>query len=264
MLTSNHAVARTGLDAAALKPAECDVRRALELPFDTITIDYEGREHLPDSETVADLAAEKEVRMTVPVRADGFDPLGDDSLYRKLPDDVAQVLVAGHPAYLSERERSRAVAPRFGAALDRTSDAWVGTEGVERIAAATGAAQFELLSRSTARDLRALRAAGFEDTIAVYAPTVLTDDEDAILDAVGAYVARRKPVARALANTPDAETTTDARATGRARDVLSSASRDFTLVGTADQVGEQVAALKDAGADYVVGYPARGVETFLD
>ncbi|WP_227355266.1 LLM class flavin-dependent oxidoreductase [Haladaptatus salinisoli] len=259
MLTSNHAVARTGLDAAALKPAECDVRRALELPFDAVTIDYEGREHLPDTETLAELAVEKDVRLTVPVRADGFDPLGDDSLYDRLPEGVKTVLVAGHPAYLTEDERRRAVAPRFGAALDREPDAWVGTEGVERVATATGAAQFELLTRSTARDLRALRAAGFDATVAVYAPTVLTDDEDAVLDAVGAYVARRKPVARALPETAQP----DARAAGRAREVLSAASRDFALVGTAAEVGERVAELKDAGADWVVGYPARGVESFL-
>ncbi|WP_458189348.1 DUF7388 family protein [Haladaptatus sp. NG-WS-4] len=265
MLTSSHAVARTGLDAAALKPAECDVRRALELPFDTVTIDYEGREHLPDAETLTELAAEKEVRVTAPVRADGFDPLGDDTLFDELPDGVRKVLVAGHPAYLTDREKTRAIAPRLGAALDRAPGAWVGTEGVERIATATGAAQFELLSRSTPRDLRALRAAGFDGTVAVYAPTVLTDDEDAILDAVGGYVARRKPVARALSDASEsAEPPTDARAVGRSREVLSAASRDFALVGTAGQVGERVAELKDAGADCVVGYPARGIETFLD
>ncbi|ODR81952.1 luciferase, partial [Haladaptatus sp. W1] len=198
MLASSHALARTGLDAAALKPAECDVRQAHSMPFETVTIDYEGREHLPDTETLRELAAEKNVLMTVPVRADGFDPLGDDSLFGRLPDGVGTVFVAGHSAYLTEDERSRAIAPRLGAALERSPDGWVGTEGIERVATATGATQFELLSRSTTRDVRALRAAGFDGTVAVYAPTVLTDDEDAILDAVGAYVARRKPVARAL------------------------------------------------------------------
>ncbi|WP_266075926.1 DUF7388 family protein [Haladaptatus caseinilyticus] len=259
MLTSSHAITRTGLDAVALKPTECNVRRALELPLDTVTIDYEGREHLPDEETLAELAAETTLRLTVPVRADGFDPLGDDSLFDRLPDEAGQVLVAGHPAYLSDREKSRAIAPRLGAALERTSDAWVGTEGVKRIATATGATQFELLSRSTDRELRALRAAGFEGTIAVYAPTALTDEEDTILDAVGEYVSRRNPVARAL---PDGAKA-DARATGRARDVLSAASRDFALVGSEDEVGERVSELKDAGADVVVGYPARGIDPFL-
>ncbi|WP_423745564.1 luciferase (plasmid) [Haladaptatus sp. SPP-AMP-3] len=260
MLAGSHALARTGLDAAALKPAECDVRRAHSMPFETVTIDYEGREHLPDTETLRELAAEKNVLMTVPVRADGFDPLGDDSLFGRLPESVGTVFVAGHSAYLSEDERSRAIAPRLGAALERSPDGWVGTEGIERVATATGATQFELLSRSTTRDVRALRAAGFDGTVAVYAPTVLTDDEDAILDAVGAYVARRKPVARAL---PDGAAT-DANADGRARNVLSAASRDFALVGTATEVGERVEELKKTGVDLVVGYPAGGIDSFLD
>ena len=46
MLTGREAVARTGIDAAALKPAECDVSRAVDLPVDRVAIDYEGREHL--------------------------------------------------------------------------------------------------------------------------------------------------------------------------------------------------------------------------
>ncbi|WP_435152716.1 DUF7388 family protein [Haladaptatus sp. DFWS20] len=260
MLTSSHAITRTGLDAVALKPTECDVRRALAVPLDTVTIDYEGREHLPDEKTLAELADETNLRLTVPVRADGFDPLGDDSLFDRIPENAGHVLVAGHPAYLSENERTRAIAPRLGTALDREPDAWVGTEGVERIATATGATQFELLSRSTDRQLRALRAAGFEGTIAVYAPTVLEEDEDVILDAVGEYVSRRKPVARAL---PDGAAS-DARATGRAREVLSTASRDFALVGSGDEVSERVAELKAAGANLVVGYPARGIDPFLD
>ncbi|MGA9402068.1 DUF7388 family protein [Haladaptatus sp.] len=259
MLTSSHALARTGLDAAALKPAECDVQRAHDLPFETITIDYEGREHLPDEAVLRELAAAKNVLMTVPIRADGFDPLGDDSLFDRLPEGVGTVFVAGHAAYLDDEEKRRAVAPRLGAALERSPDAWVGTEGIERIATATGATQFELLSRSTDRDVRALRSAGFEGTVAVYAPTVLTDDEDTILDSVGAYVSRRRPVARAL---PD-DASTDASADGRARRVLSAASRDFALVGTEREVGERVEELKTAGADLVVGYPARGLDSFL-
>ncbi len=259
MLTSSHAIARTGLDGVALKPTECDVRRALELPLETVTVDYEGRDHLPDRETLTEIADKKDLRLTVPVRADGFDPLGDDSLFARLPENAGQVLVAGHSAYLTDREKGRAISPRLGTALDHAPDAWVGTEGVERIAAATGATQFELLSRSTDRDVRALRAAGFEGTIAVYAPTVPTDDEDVILDAVGEYVARRKAVSRAL---PD-DARTDCRATGRTRDVLSAASRDFALVGTETDVGERITELKDAGADLVVGYPARGIDSFL-
>ena len=258
MLTDGESVVRTGIDAAALKPKECDVRDGGDLPFGTVTIDYEGRDHLPDRDVLAALAERTNVLVTTPVRADGFDPLGDDALDARLPEGVGRVLVAGHPAYLTEAERTRAVAPRLRAAVERVPDAWVGTEGIERLALATGATQFELLARHTGRDLTALRAAGFEGEIAVYAPTVLTDDEDEVLDAVGAYVARRKPVARAL---PEGAPT-DRTATGRAREVLLAASTDFALVGTRETVTERVAALKQAGADTVVGYPARGVHEF--
>lgn len=260
MLTTGETITETGLDAAALKPAECDVSRAAELPFETVAIDYEGCEHLPDAETLAGLATETEVRLTTPVRTEGFDPLGNDSEYDRIPEEVQRVAVAGHAAYLSEAERRKAVAPRLRAAVERDPAAWVGTEGVERLALATGATQFELLSRSTERDLRALRAAGFDGELAVYAPTVLTDDDDAVLDAVGGYAARRGPVASAL---PEGAPT-DATATDRAREVLTAATRDYALVGSPAKVGERVSELKDAGADLVVGYPARGVEEFLN
>lgn len=259
MLTSDGAVVATGLDAAAVKPAECDLSRAAALPFETVVVDYEGHEHLPEPATLAALTEELVVRLTIPLRADGFDPLGDDALDEAVPDGVRRILVAGHPAYLDERERGRAVAPRFGAAAERYPDAWVGTENVERLALATGHTQFELLSRTTERDLRALRAAGHEGPLAVYAPTVLTDAADAVLDAVGAYVARRDPVAAALP--PDAAV--DAAADGRAREVLLSAAEDYALVGAPAGVRERVEALRDAGADVVVGYPARGLDAFL-
>jgi len=260
MLTEEHPVRSTGLDAVALKPTECDVSRAASLSVDTLAIDYEGREHLPDPETLGALAAEKDVYVTTPVRADGFDPLGDDSLLSTLPPDVNRVLVAGHSAYLTEEEAERAVAPRLGAARETAPDAWVGTEGVERVALAAGGTQYELLGRSTTGDLRSLRAAGFDGEVALYAPTVLTDDKDDVLDAVGPYAARRRPVASALPKGAD----TDAAATGRAREVLSQAVRDYALVGTAERVAERVDELEAAGADLVVGYPARGLDEFVD
>ncbi|WP_254767244.1 DUF7388 family protein [Salinilacihabitans rarus] len=260
MLTGESAVCRAGLDAVAVKPAECDVSNASNVPVDTVAVDYEGREHLPDRRTLAALARDSEVLVTTPVRADGFDPLGDDSLLATLPEGVGRVLVAGHPAYLTEAERERAVAPRLGAALETAPEAWVGTESVERIAMATGATQYDLLSRSTERELRAIRAAGFDGDVAVYAPTVLTDDEDTVLDAVGAYVARRRPVADAL---PDGAPT-DSSAAGRAREVLLAAASDYALVGTAREVRERVDVLRAAGATTVVGYPARGLGSFLD
>ncbi|KAB7518363.1 DUF7388 family protein [Halosegnis rubeus] len=246
------------LDGIALKPHEHDLSRAADLDTDLLNVDYEGREVFPDADALARLADGRDLRVTTPVRADGFDPLGDDSL---LPLAAGErVLVAGNPAYLTDAERERAVAPRLGAAREQAPEAWVGTEGVERIAMAAGGPQYELLSRGTRRAVRALRAAGFAAEIALYAPVVLTDDEDALLDAVGGYASRRGPVRRAL---PE-DAATDAAATGRAREVLTDAIPDFALVGTPETVGERVTDLKDAGVDTVVGYPARGLDVVLD
>jgi hypothetical protein len=261
---SDARVARAGLDGVALKPAECDVTRAADLDVARLVVDYEGREHLPDSETLARLAREHEVRATTPVRVDGFDPLGDDSLVETLPDSVGRVLVAGHGAYLSEAEASRAIASRLGAAREEATEAWVGTEGVERLALAAGGTQFELLTRSTDRAVRALRAAGFDGEVAVYAPTVLSDDDDEILDAVGGYVSRRGAVRSALPGDTAAELTTGSEATGRTREVLLAASQDFALTGTVEEVRERTDELREAGVDYVVGYPAQGLDAFLD
>jgi hypothetical protein len=260
MLTAERAVSKAGLDAVALKPKECDVGRAVDVPLDIVTIDYEGHHRMPDAGVLEELAAEKEVRLTTPVRADGFDPLGDDSLYEWLPDGVQQVLVAGHPAYLTDEESGRPVAPRLRAARERAPDAWVGTEGIERIALAAGGTQYELLSRSTRRDVRALRAAGFDGELALYAPTALTDDDDEVLDAVGAYVSRRRPVARAL---PD-DSATDSSAEGRAREVLLKAARDYALIGSVADVRRRVDDLREVGVDLVVGYPARGIGEFTE
>jgi hypothetical protein len=249
-------LADAGVDAVALKPAECALSRAGDLPVEGVVVDYEGREHVPDADALAALARDRTVRVTTPVRADGFDPLGDDSLARALPAGVRRVLVAGHGAYLTPSESARAVAPRLGAAAERATDPWVGTEGVERLALATGATQFELLSPETERAVRALRAAGFEDAVALYAPLVLTDDPDAVLDAVGGYAARRGPVAASL---PD-DSPTDASASGAARETLLAACRDYALTGRPAAVRERVDALRDAGVDRVAAYPARGLE----
>jgi hypothetical protein len=263
-------LAATGVDDVAVKPAEIAPDDAAVLPPGVgIVFDYEGREHVPANDLLADLAADRPVRATVPVRADGFDPLGDDARAVALPESVGRVLVAGHPSYLGARERERRVAPRLAAGVEAAADPWVGTESVERLALATGAAQFELLARSTRRDLRALRAAGFDGTIAVYAPTVLTDDPDGILDAVGAYVARRGPVASALpadaseSGTADADIDTDASASGRTREVLLAAASDYALTGSPQAIRERVDRLRAAGADRVVAYPARGLTEVL-
>ncbi|MFB6138078.1 MAG: luciferase [Halobacteriaceae archaeon] len=245
-----------GLDGVAVKPAAHDLARAAALDAPRLIVDYEGREHVPDRETLASLADATDLRVTVPVRADGFDPLGDDALARDLPEAAGRVVVAGNPAYLSAEERERPVAPRLGAAVEAHPDAWVGTEGVERLALATGATQFELLSRSTGHDLESLRAAGYDGAVAVYAPVVLSSDTDAILDALGDYAARRAPVADAL---PEGAPT-DASATGRARVVLLSGCREYGLVGDRETVRERAAGLRTAGADVVVGYPPRGLD----
>jgi len=244
-----------GIDAVALKPAEVDLQRAQALDVEMVTVDYEGHEHVPAPDVLSDLAASFEVRATVPVRADGFDPLGDDEMRTQLPGSVGEVLVAGHPTYLSEAERRRAVAPRLEAA-STNGDPWVGTEGFERLALALGGTQFDLLSTATAREVHALRTAGFEEPIAVYAPTVLTDDEDAVLDAVGAYAARRGRVRDSLPR----DAPRDHTVTGSARETLLAACREYALVGDPETVARRVSELRDAGVDHVVGYPARGLD----
>ena len=259
MLTGD-TLARAGIDAIALKPAEHDVSTAVELGVGTIVLDYEGREHLPAPEALATLADAYELFVTTPVRADGFDPLGDDGLVSSLPDAATRVLVAGNPAYLDTHEADRAIAPRLRAAREAAPDAWVGTEGIERIALAAGGTQFELLGRGTEREIEALRGAGFGGSIAVYAPTVLTDDPDETLNAIGGYVARRGAVKRAL---PEGSPT-DAAVGGRAREILLRAAADYALVGDVGTVRERIDALEAAGADHVVSYPARGLSPFRD
>lgn len=253
-------LAEADIDAAALKPTEVDVSRATRLDVDALAIDFEGVPHVPETDVLADLAREREVRVTVPVRADGFDPLGTDERAATLPESVGRVFVAGHPAYLADHEVQRAVAPRLKAAAADTEDPWIGTESVERLALAVGGTQYELLSSTTGRDVRSLRAAGFDGEVAVYAPTVLSDDSDAILDAVGAYAARRPAVAAALPN----GTSTDSSATGAVREHLLAACRDYALVGDIETVSERVAALRRAGVDTVVGYPAQGIDAVAE
>ena len=190
---------------------------------------------------------------------DRFDPLGDETVRARLPEVVGEVLVAGNAAYLDETERRRAVAPRLDAASTGLVDPWVGTEGIERLALAVGGTQFDLLSRSTAREVDALRTAGLNLPIAVYAPTVLTDDDDGVLDAVGAYAARRSRVRRAL---PD-DAPRDSTVEGDARETLLDACREYALAGTPETVADRVGELRAAGVDHVVGYPARGLDAVL-
>jgi hypothetical protein len=249
-----------GVDAVALKPTEVDVRRATGLAVETLTIDYESRDHVPAPGTLADLAGSRDVRLTVPVRADGFDPYGEDGLLRSVPDSVGLVAVAGNPAYLDAREGGRAIAPRLRAVADRAEDPWVGTESVERVALAVGGTQYDLLSGTTGAEISALRSAGFGGDVAVYAPLVMTDDEDTILDALGPYAARRPDVRERL----PAGTPTDSTATGRARDALLDGLEEYALAGDVDTISTRVESLHGAGVDHVVAYPARGLDPFLE
>lgn len=253
------AVEQVDLDAVAIKPTETAPERAIELPVDHITIDYEGTDAVPPPRTLRTLGDEIDVRVTVAVRADGFDPLGDTSLYDRIPETARHIFVAGHQAYLTTAEQSKAIAPRLHAALNRGRSPWVGTEGIERLALATGAPQFELLSPTTARDIEALYSAGFSGEFAVYAPTVLSDDPDIILDGVGSYVARRAPVRQRLP--PDA--TTDRHATGQTREILLEAAHEYALIGDIGSINRRIQSLKAAGAETLVGYPARGLDSFL-
>ncbi|ERH08842.1 MAG: hypothetical protein J07HX64_00591 [halophilic archaeon J07HX64] len=252
-------LSEVGFDAAALKPGEVDIERASALDVDLVAVDYDGREHVPEEDLLADLASSFELFVTVPVRADGYDPLGDDSLRARVPEEAGEVLVAGNASYLSTEERRRAVAPRLDAASTGVTDLWVGTEGIERIALAVGGTQYDLLSRSTAREVDALRTAGLNTPIAVYAPTVLTDDEDTVLDAVGAYAGRRS---RVRARLPD-DTPRDHTIEGEARETLLSACREYALAGDPETVATRVDELHKAGVDHVVGYPARGLDPVL-
>lgn len=248
-----------GIDAVALKPTEVAVERATELAVETITVDFEGREHVPDPETLRELAADFEVRMTAPVRTDGFDPRGDEHAREALPDAVGEVLVAGHQAYLDDHERKKAVAPRLTEAADAASDPWIGTEGIERLALAVGGTQFELLGPGTAASIRGLREADSSVDIALYAPIVLSTDESTILDAVGEYAARRTLVRERL---PDG-TPHNSDATGEAREELLAGCRAYALVGSPETVRDRVAGLQAAGVDRIVGYPARGLDPIL-
>lgn len=245
------------VDGLAVKPAVMDLDTVGDLGVETLVIDFEGVAAMPDREALTDLSRRAAVRVTTPVRGTGFDPLGDDSRGRRLPSTVDRVLVAGHPAYLDGEERQRAAGPRLVAAADSHPDAWVGTEGVERYALATGLTQFELLSKSTERTVMALSGSAVDVSIGVYAPIVPTTDDDRILDAIGGYVARRPRVKRGL---PDGATP-DSTATGSTRERLLAAAADVALVGSGEQIQQRVDQLRSVGVETIIGYPALGVDS---
>lgn len=255
MLSQSKAIADAGFDAIAIKPGESELSNLRHVQSTTVVIDFDGAAHVPTPATLDRLDARHELRVTAPVRVEGFDPLGDHRCLERYPDTVEYAFVAGHPAYLDDRARRRPIAPRLGEAVRRYPEAWVGTEGIERIALATGATQYELLSATTRRHVRALRSAGFDGGIVVYAPTIISDEEDVALDAIGEYVARRKPVSRRL----PAGAREDGTSSGRARRILLEAIDDHAIVGQPATVASTIQELRDVGVDMVVGYPAAGV-----
>ena len=101
-------------------------------------------------------------------------------------------------------------------------------------------------------------AAGFDDAVAGYAPTVCMADPDAALDGVGGYAARRAPVSQRL---PDGAAT-DAPAAGPDRSTLLEAATDFRLVGDDPTVRDRIGTRRSVGLDRVVAYSARGLEVF--
>jgi hypothetical protein len=75
---------RANIDAIALKPAEHDLGSVPELDAETVVVDYEGDEYVPDRETLAGLAEAYELFVTKPERADGFRPLGEECRHARL------------------------------------------------------------------------------------------------------------------------------------------------------------------------------------
>ncbi len=71
-------LAAAGIDAVALKPTEVDVSQATALDVETLAIDYEGAA-TSQRRTYRATCIDADVRVTTPVRANGFDPLGEDA-----------------------------------------------------------------------------------------------------------------------------------------------------------------------------------------
>lgn len=246
MMKTTRRIAEAGFDGIALKPTTQPPDSVDPTAVDSLVIDFEGDDSLPSPDAVAETAAHTTVVVTTPVRSDGFDPLGDDRLFAAYAPHARFALVAGNGAYLHPHERRRAIAPRLAEAIERYPDALVGTEGIERIALATGAAQFELLGPRTASLIRGLRAAGFTGDIAVYTPAAVTDDRQAAIDWLSGYLRRRRPVQRALDNAGDSSDE---------QRVLDQALDNFALVGDTATVNRRIDSLKAVGATAVIGHP---------
>lgn len=252
-MTQLEVISDVGFDAVAAKPSHTDLVELTSSPVEHMVIDFEGREHYPSDTTLRKLKETTDIRVTIPIRADGFDPLGDRHHLDSLPPETKVVLVAGNPAYLTEDELRRPIAPRIGAATDEFSDAWIGTEGIPRIALAASAPLFYLLSPQSTRTIQKIRSAGYTGTIAVYAPTLVSAETETILDTLGPYTFRREPVRRKL------ETESFSELDSTDREILLRETQNYALTGSVSEINTQITNLKTQGVDTVVTYLPTGL-----
>lgn len=251
-MTQREVISDVTCDAIAVKPSQTSLSHVTSSPIDSVVIDFEGREHYPSNTTIQELQETTDTRVTIPIRVDGFDPLGDREYIDSLPTETKVVLVAGNPAYLSEDELQRAIAPRIGTAIDEFSDAWIGTEGIPLIALATTAPLFFLLSPESKHTIQQIRSAGYHGSIAVYAPTVVSTDTDTILQTLGPYTMRREPVRRKL----DAESLSSLAPDEQ--EILLRETQQYTLTGSLSEINTQISRLKTKGVDNIVSYLPTG------
>lgn len=251
-MTQREVISDVGFDAIAVKPSHTNLSRVTSSPIDTVVIDFDGREHFPSNTTILELQETTDTRVTIPIRVDGFDPLGDREYLDSLPTETKVVLVAGNPAYLTEEELHRSIAPRLGTAVDEFSNAWIGTEGIPLIALATTAPLFFLLSPESKHTIQKIRSAGYPGSIAIYAPTVVTTDTDTILQTLGPYTMRREPVRRQL----EAESLSSLDSDKQ--ELLLRETQKYALTGSVSEINTQISRLKTKGADNIVSYLPTG------
>lgn len=252
MLSKLHAA---GVDGLALKPTQYDLCAVPSSPVETLVIDYEGRGAFPDSSVLMQLATEYELYVTTPVRADGFDPLGDDSYLDRIPSSAKRVLVAGNPAYLTDDEQQRKISPRLKKARQSDPSAWIGTEGIEPLANRLGGTHFELLGPALDDRISQRRDDSAIDQVAVYAPMVITDDADQKIAALGEYVSRRDSVRSEI---PEVRSVVD-MARGRIRKELLEAIDQYALAGSIETIHRRITDFHANGVDQVIVYPATNI-----
>ncbi len=252
-MTQLEVIGEVGFDALAVKPRDTDLSQIPSTPVNNVVIDFEGREHYPSNTTIRSLQETTNLRVTLPIRVDGFDPLGNREYLDSIPPETKVVLVAGNPAYLTENELDRSIAPRIGTAVDKFANAWIGTEGIPLIALATTAPLFFLLSPQSKRTIQQIRSVGYEGTIAVYAPTLITEDTDTLLETLGPYTLRRDPVRHKL------ESTSLSSLNPEDQEILIRETQKYALTGSVSAINSQISHLKNHGVDKVVSYLPTGL-----